>query len=74
MSMYRDKQLAIKQKRRTPEKTLLLIALFGGSLGSFIGMRVCRHKTKHPKFSIGLPILILVHISILLFILLSIQA
>ncbi|MDQ0208074.1 DUF1294 domain-containing protein [Alkalicoccobacillus murimartini] len=74
MTMYRDKQLAIKQKRRTPEKTLMLIALLGGSLGSLAGMRMFRHKTKHAKFSVGLPVLLILHISILLFILLPIQA
>lgn len=74
VSMAQDKQKAVKQKRRIPEKTLLTIALLGGCFGSFLGMRLRRHKTKHATFFIGLPILMLVHLSLLLFILIPIQA
>ncbi|MBM0067147.1 DUF1294 domain-containing protein [Alkalicoccobacillus gibsonii] len=74
ISMAQDKQRAIKQMRRTPEKTLLGIALLGGVFGSFLGMRIRRHKTKHLTFSLGLPILMLVHLGLLLFILGAIQA
>ncbi|MFK3938866.1 DUF1294 domain-containing protein [Alkalihalobacillus sp. NPDC078783] len=73
-SMTQDKKRAIKQLRRTPEKTLLGIAILGGSFGSFLGMRLRRHKTKHLTFSFGLPILMLVHLSLLLFIQKAIQA
>ncbi|MEF9951582.1 MAG: DUF1294 domain-containing protein [Clostridium sp.] len=58
LSMYIDKRRAIKKKWRISEKTLLLIGLIGGSLGSFVAMRLYRHKVNDLKFSIGLPIMI----------------
>lgn len=64
-SMYIDKKRAIKHKWRTPEATLFIIALIGGSLGSTIGMRVCRHKTKHWYFVIGMPLILIAHIFLL---------
>ena len=56
--MFLDKRLAKKQRRRVPEATLLWIAALGGSVGSLLGMRLARHKTKHPKFYLGIPILL----------------
>ncbi len=53
--MLADKQKARKKLWRIPEATLMTVALIGGSLGSLIGMRVCHHKTKKPKFSLGIP-------------------
>ena len=61
LSMLVDKQKARKGKWRTPERTLMTIAAFGGSLGSFLGMQLFHHKTKHPKFYIGIPVLLAVH-------------
>ena len=60
--MLADKRKAIKNRRRIPERTLLGAALLGGSLGAVLGMELFRHKTKHPKFSIGLPCMLAVHI------------
>lgn len=54
--MLADKIKARKNRWRIPEATLIGIALFGGSLGVIIGMRLFRHKTLHPKFSIGVPL------------------
>ena len=51
--------------RRIPERTLLGIALLGGSLGAILGMRVFRHKTRHKKFSCGLPLILLVQLAFL---------
>lgn len=51
-----DKQRAIKKKWRIPERTLILIAFAGGGLGAFFGMYVFRHKTKHMKFVVLLPL------------------
>ena len=45
-----DKYKAIKEKWRIPEATLLLMAVFGGSIGAWLGMRVFHHKTMHKKF------------------------
>ena len=59
-----DKRRAVKDKWRIPEKTLLLTALVGGSVGAFVGMQVFHHKTKHWKFMIGVPTCILLHIGL----------
>lgn len=59
ISMYADKRRSIQHRRRTPEKRLLLYAILGGSLGSMIGMSAFRHKTKHLKFKLGLPLILL---------------
>lgn len=56
--MYLDKQKARYHRWRIPEAALLTLAVFGGSPGIFLGMSLFRHKTKHWKFSILLPILI----------------
>lgn len=57
-SMRRDKALARRHARRTPENTLMFIAFAGGALGSWIGMYAYRHKTKHLAFKIGVPLLL----------------
>ena len=62
--MGADKKRAIQQRRRIPEKTLLLTALVGGSLGAYMGMQSFRHKTKHLKFSIGLPAMVVLHLAL----------
>lgn len=51
-----DKRNAIKGKRRISEDFLLTIGLIGGALAEFLTMKIIRHKTKHKKFMIGLPI------------------
>ena len=58
-SMLADKLYAKKKLWRIPEATLLLIAAIGGSLGSLIGMYAVRHKTKHPKFTVGIPVILI---------------
>lgn len=58
LSMLVDKQKARKGAWRISERTLMTIAAIGGSLGSFLGMQLFRHKTKHPKFYIGIPVLL----------------
>ncbi len=60
--MLIDKQKARKNRWRIPEATLMTIAALGGSLGCIGGMYTARHKTKHPKFTLGLPILLAVQI------------
>lgn len=54
-----DKLKAKKAVWRTPEKTLLLIALVGGGPGVWLGMQVFRHKTKHWYFKYGVPLITL---------------
>lgn len=62
LSMLVDKHKAKKNLWRIPEATLLLIALMGGSIGSLVGMYTVRHKTKHLKFTIGVPLILAVQI------------
>jgi uncharacterized membrane protein YsdA (DUF1294 family) len=54
-----DKLKAKRNAPRVSERTLLLLALVGGSVGAWLGMLVWRHKTKHAKFRFGVPILLL---------------
>lgn len=54
-----DKRKAIRGKWRTPESALLGVAVIGGSLGAWAGMYVFRHKTRHKKFVIGVPLVII---------------
>ena len=58
-SMLADKLRAKKKLRRIPERTLLIIALIGGSIGSLLGMYTFRHKTKHLKFTLGVPAILI---------------
>ena len=66
LSMYIDKRKAIKHQWRIPEKTLFIIALLGGSIGSNLGMKICRHKTKHWYFVIGMPVILILQIIIVI--------
>lgn len=56
--MLVDKIKAIKNLWRIPERTLFFIAFVGGSLGILVGMQLFRHKTLHPEFSVGVPLLL----------------
>lgn len=57
--MYMDKQRAKRRKFRISEKSLFLLALLGGSVGIFLGIHVFHHKTKHIKFTVGIPMIII---------------
>lgn len=56
--MLYDKYLAKNNLWRIPENTLLGVAILGGSLGCLLGMYTVRHKTKHLKFTICIPLLL----------------
>ena len=60
--MLADKQKARRGHWRIPERTLLLIAALGGSLGSLLGMYLFHHKTRHPKFTVGIPLILVLQI------------
>ena len=60
--MLADKQKARKKKWRIPEATLIIVAAIGGSIGALAGMYLFRHKTKHPKFYLGLPAILILQI------------
>lgn len=59
-----DKLKARKGRWRIPEVTLLLLALVGGSVGSWLGMKVWHHKTMHRKFQYGLPTILLLQLAL----------
>ena len=65
--MFLDKFFSKTYRRRIPEKTLLFTAALGGSLGAFLGMLLFRHKTRHRKFTIGIPLFALIHIVIFIY-------
>ena len=60
-----DKYKAKKAKWRIPEATLLLLALLGGSIGTWMGMKVWHHKTMHKKFKYGIPAILLIQIALM---------
>lgn len=68
----RDKQSARKHRRRTFENTLLLAAFAGGGIGAFLGMALLRHKTRHGRFVLLLPLFLVA--SIVLFALICLYA
>ena len=59
-----DKLKAKKGAWRIPESTLLLVAFLGGSLGALLGMELFRHKTKHAKFRVLVPLFLILHIAL----------
>lgn len=66
--MLADKQKARRSAWRIPEGTLLSIALIGGSIGAILGMHLFRHKTRHLKFRLGLPLILAAQIGLFLLI------
>lgn len=56
-----DKWKARSGKWRISERNLLIVALIGGSVGALAGMLMFRHKTKKPKFVVGIPVMLVVH-------------
>ena len=63
--MGRDKQRAVQNKRRIPERTLFLSAILFGALGGTLGMFIFRHKTKHWYFAVFFPLLMVLQAGIL---------
>lgn len=63
--MCLDKYFAKHDMWRIPEATLLAVAAIGGSVGSLAGMYLVRHKTKKPKFTVTIPVLLAAHIYLL---------
>lgn len=62
-----DKRKAQRHVWRTPEATLIGIAAIGGSVGALCGMNFFHHKTKHLKFRISIPLILIIHIALLYF-------
>ena len=63
-----DKWKAKRSKWRISEATLLGMAVIGGSIGAWLGMRVWHHKTMHKKFQLGIPLVIVVQIALVIWI------
>jgi uncharacterized membrane protein YsdA (DUF1294 family) len=66
-----DKFKAKKAKWRISEATLILLAVIGGSIGAWLGLKVWRHKTQHKKFYIGIPVIMVVHFALVIWMLCS---
>ena len=62
-----DKAKAKAKAWRIPEKTLLTIAVLGGSIGVWLGMEAFRHKTKHKQFKYGVPLIFVIEIVVWFF-------
>ena len=67
--MLMDKRAARKSAWRIPEWRLMNIALSGGCFGIYAGMMLFRHKTNHPKFRIGVPVIMVLYIMLFVFLL-----
>ena len=63
-----DKQKAIRGRWRIPEATLMAVAALGGSIGSLLGMSTFRHKTKHIKFTAGIPAILIAQILLVMYV------
>ncbi|QHQ61213.1 DUF1294 domain-containing protein [Anaerocolumna sedimenticola] len=64
-----DKQKAKKNQWRIKEKTLFTFAIIGGSVGSILGMFLFHHKTKHYRFMIGMPAILIIQVILIIFLL-----
>lgn len=71
--MLADKEKAKKRLWRIPEATLLTVAALGGSIGCLAGMKVFHHKTRKPKFYIGIPVILALQLIFGVIVSLSIQ-
>ena len=68
-----DKYKARKGRWRISEATLLLMAVFGCSIGAWAGMRLWHHKTMHKKFKYGIPIIIILQVALAVYLLTNID-
>ena len=64
-----DKYKAKKGKWRISEATLLLMAVIGGSIGAWAGMRIWHHKTMHKKFKYSIPVIIILQVALAVYLL-----
>jgi uncharacterized membrane protein YsdA (DUF1294 family) len=65
-----DKKRARAKKFRVSERNLFLLTVIGGSIGTYMGMKQHRHKTKHQTFTVGVPLILSLQIILAAFILL----
>ena len=69
-----DKRQAIKGNSRVRELILFVLAFAGGALGGIVAMIVARHKIRKQAFAIGLPLILLAHLVIIVFLILTTSA
>ncbi len=67
LAMGIDKWKAIKGNWRIPENTLFTYTLLGGGIGTIAGMYVFRHKTKKLKFTVGMPVIVLLEVALVVY-------
>ena len=60
--MLIDKKKAENGKWRIQEKTIFMVTILGGGIGTILGMYIFRHKTKELQFTIGLPVITILEI------------
>lgn len=63
--MGADKSCARRHRGRVPERTLFTLCLLGGGVGGVLGMLAFRHKTRHVKFVVGFPLILLAETALL---------
>jgi uncharacterized membrane protein YsdA (DUF1294 family) len=66
-----DKWKAKKSKWRIRETALLGLAVLGGSIGAWLGMKVWHHKTQHKKFKYGVPAIIIIQLALIVYFIIS---
>ena len=67
VTLYDKKASKKRPKHRVSEAMLFLLALLGGAFAEYVTMKKIRHKTKHKRFMIGLPVIIILHILLVIF-------
>ena len=68
MATLADKSAAKRGSRRVKEQTLLLVSVIGGAVAMLVTMKAARHKTKHAKFMVGIPVIILLQVAVMFFV------
>lgn len=66
VTVYDKKAATLYPRNRIPENTLILLAILGGSVAELFTMRKIRHKTRHNKFMIGLPVIIVLQLALII--------
>ncbi len=67
LAMGLDKMKAKRGSWRIPENTLLMFTILGGGIGTIAGIYVFRHKTKKPKFTVGMPVILILEIILVVY-------
>ena len=71
LAMFIDKQKARKGSWRIPEKTLFILTVLGGGIGTIAGMYTFRHKTKKLYFTVGFPVIVIAEMSLIIYLIMN---